>query len=183
MGASVSQPDLSGRATRVWTVDESQFSCPACGSSDTRRAEMVWKAGNSESIVDGAITDAGADGEWVTGRSWSTSELARSAAPPAERAAASDAGRFYRRGSFGLVGWVIGAAVLCTVLAAFPFLVILVVAIAIVGGVIQLIRLVGGSPKPTTDQRSAHEEWKIAYAEWQRQWLCLRCGESFAPDA
>jgi len=143
---------------------------------------MVWKSGNTGSIAEGAITDGLSDGEWLSGRSRITTDLAKSVAPPAQRAAAADSVKFYERGCLGLVGWIVGGAVLCTVLAAFPILILLVVAIAVLGGVIQMFRLLIGNQKQTADQRSAHDEWKIAFAEWQRTWLCLRCGESFIPE-
>lgn len=163
-------------------MSASEFACPTCGSDHTRRVEMVWMAGNSESVTDGALADGVTDGEWLTGRSWSSSDLAKSIAPPTQRAAVSDAPGFYGRGCLGLIGWIVGGAILCTVLAAFPVLVIVVVGVALIGGLVQMFRLLGGRPKLTDDQRAAHREWKADYAEWQRKWLCQRCGETFIPE-
>ena len=143
---------------------------------------MVWKSGNTASVADGAITDGLSDGEWLSGRSRNTSDLAESVAPPAQRAATTDSARFYQRGCLGLVGWIVGGAVLCTVLAAFPILVFLVVGIAVLGGLIQMFRLLIGNQKQTADQLLAHDEWKISFAEWQSTWLCLRCGKTFIPE-
>ena len=126
--------------------------CPACRSSETQRAEVVWESGQVES-----------------------------AAPPVPRRAATNTGRFYGFGFLGLVAWTLAAIYVCTFVAARAESVVLVAVVAVVGGLMQVVRLFTGSPKPTADQISALEEWKTAHREWQRTCLCLRCGMSFVP--
>jgi len=126
--------------------------CPACGSSEVQGAEVVWESGQVTSVP-----------------------------PPVPRRAATHTGRFYGFGFLGLVVWTLAAIYVCSFVAARAESVALVAAVAVVGGVMQIVRLFTGSPKPSADQISALEEWKTAHREWQRTWLCLRCGMSFVP--
>ena len=124
--------------------------CPACGSSEVQGAEDVWESGQVAAVP-----------------------------PPVPRRAAIHTGRFYGFGFLGLVVWTLAAIYVCTFVAARAESVVLVAAVAVVGGLMQVVRLFTGSPKPTADQISALEEWKTAHRDWQRTWLCLRCGTSF----
>ena len=124
--------------------------CPACGSSETQGAEIAWESGQVESVP-----------------------------PPVPRLAATNAGRFYGFGFLGLVAWTLAAIYVCSFVAARAESVVLVAGVAVAGGLMQIVRLFTGSPKPTADQISALDEWKTAHSEWQRTWLCLRCGRSF----
>jgi hypothetical protein len=126
--------------------------CPACGSSEIQGAEVAWESGRVESVP-----------------------------PPVPRRAATHTGRFYGFGLLGLVVWTLAAIYVCSFVAARAESVVLVAAVAVVGGLMQIVRLFTGSPKPTADQISALEEWKTAHREWQRTRLCLRCGMSFVP--
>ena len=126
--------------------------CPACGSSEIQRAEIAWESGQVASVP-----------------------------PPVPRRAAINSGRFYGFGFLGLVVWTLAAIYVCTFVAARAESVVLVATVAVVGGLMQIVRLFTGSPKPTADQISALEDWKTAHREWQRTWLCLHCGQTFTP--
>jgi len=134
-------------------MESVEAACPACGSSETQRAEIAWESGQAESVP-----------------------------PPVPRPAAIGAGKFYGFGCLGLIVWILAALYVSTFVAARAESVVLVAAVAVVGGLIQIVRLFTGSPKPTADQIATLEEWKTAHRAWQRTWLCLRCGRTFTPS-
>lgn len=154
--------------------------CPACGSHDTKRAEMVWRAGNSESVTDGAVGDFG--GDFITGSTWSTSDLAASVAPPEPSPVAGDVGRHISSGCLGMAGWIIAGGIACAALAAFPILIAVVLVICLAGACVHFFRLLAGAPKKSPERMAAEEDHQHALAEWRKLWLCLRCGARFTPN-
>src|SRR5205085_9898284 len=102
--------------------------------SETQRAEVVWESGQVDSVT-----------------------------PPVPRPAATNTGRFYGFGFLGLVVWAVAAIYVCSFVAARAESVVLVAAVAVLGGVMLVVRLFTGSPKPTADQIAALEEWKTAH--------------------
>jgi hypothetical protein len=143
-------------------METSGGACPNCGDRDTQPVEDVWESRNR---------DAGA------------SELARLVAPPTPRAATTRAGQFYLFGLIGLVAWVIAMLYVSSLVAARAASVFFVSAVAAAGVTMLTVRIFTGSPKPTTDQLAALEEWKAAHREWQQKHICLHCRQTFTPPS
>jgi hypothetical protein len=123
--------------------------CPACGSDQISGIETAWKAGLADGIE-----------------------------PPTRRAARTGAAPFYGGGCLMLAVWIVGGAMVCASISA-PAVRIVVGCVLLAGALLQVLRLVGGYPKPTADERAANADWRSARAEWQRTWLCLSCGAVF----
>jgi hypothetical protein len=140
-------------------MEASGIACPMCGSPDTQPVEEVWESRHADPVM---------------------SDLAQRFAPPTPRAAATNTGRFYAFGCLGLMLWTLGSVYALSLVGGRASSVFFLACVAVAGAVIQVSRLFTGSPKPTTDQVAALDDWKIAHAEWQRQRVCLDCRETFA---
>lgn len=141
-------------------MESSGSACPRCGSAATQPVESVWESRHDDP---------------------DSAELAQRAAPPVPRSAATNAGRFYLFGLLGLIGWVLAMDYVSSLVAARAAAVFFVSCVAAAGLVLLIIRIFTGTPRPNADQVAALDEWKSAHREWQRQRICVQCGEIFLP--
>jgi len=149
-----------------------RYSCPTCGSENTRRLSTAYMSGVSQfsattSGFGWAGGPAGGSG-WTTGTCQTT--LSQISAPPRKRS--------YRTGLLLLFfGPVIGAlpfavmehlngkAQIHEVLAAISVIMLELCAVVFLG-------------RAAAYNRST---WPESYREWQITWICLRCTQIFLP--
>lgn len=159
-------------ATSHHPAEPSAQKCPKCGGSAFKKFSLIYEeqrsTGTAKSSTLGVgIGSGGAIG--VGGASTSTNsvsltDLARRVAPPVEQHPSSDLA-----GVGGVViGFVIGLIAGSFVLGMF--------AAAIGGILIHYFLTVKYGPKMKAD-------YEVAYTQWDKQFLCLQCGNSVVVDS
>ncbi len=154
--------------------------CPKCSSDNTRRYSMVWKEGLSTSETTGKVSGSGTGYAYgsnvpvtvntsgtVSSTTTTQSELSKKCNPPK---------RFNPIGSFfGMLAF--GAGV-----GAFLWLIFMLDGEASslwfwVPAALGAAIGVKGARDETAHNR---ERYPGLHAQWQKKWLCMKCGESYA---
>jgi hypothetical protein len=148
-----------------------KHSCPKCGSDQIQTAKMIWESGTATGVhsstgVGVGLGSGGGLGVGLGGattQSASMTTLASRVAPPTQRK----------------VG--------CMVLAMIPFGAALTFGAFESGGELFFMGLVGaplvviGITLIVKTLKWNKEEFPKLHADWERQWLCHRCGDIFTP--
>lgn len=159
------------------------YACSHCGSDQTQRKSVIHSSGTS--VVETRSTGVAVGltkGGFVPAVGSSTSigvqqtQLAQQVAPP-ERTPTFKIVFFtpFVGVALGLVAWFIaGVALVASSTKAndVPGYVLV--------GTFLLVQVLGGA-LAVLSFRHNRDRWPSQHAAWERQWLCLRCGQSFEP--
>ena len=159
--------------------NQNAISCPDCNSTDVCSQEVAWSKGTN--TVSGTSVGVSLDGDLgVSSHSLqSSSNFALSVAPPAKRPT-------FLTGALSLSFLLVGGGALVLGLlsltsdsrwtresASFQ----------IWFGVVLLLLLIPSAIIWASAKAYNDGDWKLAYAQWRKWWVCLRCGKKFMRSA
>jgi predicted RNA-binding Zn-ribbon protein involved in translation (DUF1610 family) len=166
-----------GAATRLLIEQgKAAITCPKCGSEDTIKCSVVHQAGTTTGSFVGVGVDMAGGIGGFGGRKTSRTLFATQAAPPP--APGIDFARVFLVCVLilvAIVGFFVGMASFTDQGAQSKWVVILSFIGFICGGA----GAVAVSITMTRDNKRAAAEHRAAIFEWQRQWVCQRCGMTF----
>jgi hypothetical protein len=148
------------------------LACPVCGSADVRRISLLYKQGSAETdTTSDTLGVAGVGDGFALGsartrtRSNQQSLLAQELAPPPKMR--PEMGTLYVALFLDACAGVLGIVLESWFMAVVCLLGVIATAV---------------SASRRSAQADAYNEtkWPRLYEEWQRGFLCLRCGERFS---
>ena len=151
------------------------YKCPTCGSEQVQRVSVVYESGTTSTRGRGlGVAIAGDDliPVGTSTRSTSQTQLAARLVPPKKQGA----------------GYILSAVAITlggVVFGLIPAAAGGVIGIAI-GSCLALGGFAGGLVYAATESKkvSAYNSqvWEKQYQQWQRRWLCHKCGHVFTPE-
>jgi hypothetical protein len=174
----LSEDDLSGPVSTASMAPKS-FACPHCHSEQIQKCSVAHAAGTSTGTIIGIAGIGDSLGIGIAG-STKTSNLAASCAPPH---VPINAGFWIT-----FVGMIISSIALCGISCSMvdgsklaydtkdTYEGLCVLGSIIISGIMGLVVYFAIFNKPRKEQLIAHQ---ITLAQWDRSWICHRCGIVF----
>lgn len=157
------------------------YQCPQCKSDDTQRIAVLVDMGTSRGVLGGLGVNTNLDLGVGGGVMGSASELARKFAKPKEPS--RDLTSYEIISAVLIVGGLfIGSAGLGPLLDGDPKGVLIGLPIMGLGGFLlwySIQRLASPSPETLAQRAAAKAAYQQQLAQWNRAFLCKRCGWSF----
>jgi hypothetical protein len=161
------------------------FCCTSCGSDQTQRASVIYSSGTSAVETKSSGTAVGLTKGGlvhVVGSSNTTgvqqTQLAQQLAPPVRSPTLKIAFLTPAFGVvLGLVAWFAAGLVLVATGSKANDVPGYVMVCTFL-----LVQALGAGLTVVSYRRNC-DRWPGLYAAWERQWVCLRCGQTFEPTA